>query len=304
MENILNNNNDVRTFLDTANVLTNGLNKSKDKLKILKIDKHLPQIIVPENKTQMFIDWWNSDIRFEKSIPHSFDEGYMIIDTGEYDRHHYSSAEIKALAIEYHTTYRYIENIINDFFKNVESFTLYFKFTSDNSMFVETYGKDGRIISNMEFAVGENSDYEKPIDFNTITTSFGIDDYVGRVNYINLGILISCLWYIATTKKSTKYIYEKRVPQIVGRQKGVVQVSDTKFISTPIYDIGKTRTVKVEHLQKRKKGWTYSHAFQVHGHYRHYKDGKVIFINPYIKGKDKEFKAQQFILTPEEKVEV
>lgn len=123
-------------------------------VKQLKIDKRLPQILIPANKIQLFIDWWNSDIRFEKSIPHSFDEGYMIIDTGEYDRHHYSSAEIKALAIEYHTTYRYIENIINDFFKNVESFTLYFKFTSDNSMFVETYGKDGKIISNMEFAVG------------------------------------------------------------------------------------------------------------------------------------------------------
>lgn len=40
-------------------------------------------------------------------------------------------------------------------------------------------------------------------------------------------------------------------------------------------------------LITRKKGWTYSHSFQVHGHY---KDGKVIFIESYVKGKDKPFK--------------
>ena len=42
-------------------------NNSSDRSKILKIDKRLPQIIVPDNKLPMFIDWWNSDIRFEKS---------------------------------------------------------------------------------------------------------------------------------------------------------------------------------------------------------------------------------------------
>lgn len=300
MENILNNNNDVRTFLDAANVLTNGLNKSKDKLKILKIDKHLPQIIVPENKTQMFIDWWNSDIRFEKSIPHSFDEGYMIIDNvqGNMRKVENYGPMIKAIAKELNTTYRHIENMFKEFMENSKQVTIHFKFLSDNEMFIETYDTQNRLMSNMSFAVGE-SDAEDIIDLNKqVTDEF--DNVAEYMNYIHLGILVSCLWYIATAKKTTKYIYEKRVPQIVGRQKGVVQVSDTKFISTPIYDIGKTRTVKVEHLQKRKNGWTYSHAFQVHGHYRHYKDGKVIFINPYIKGKDKEFKAQQFILTPED----
>ena len=61
----------------------------------------------------------------------------------------------------------------------------------------------------------------------------------------------------------------------------------------------KIRTTTVERLTVRKKGWTYSHSFQVHGHYRHYKDGKVIFIESYIKGKGKPFKAQTTILSPE-----
>ena len=31
------------------------------------------------DKIKMFQDWWNTDIRFEKSIPHSFNAGYLII---------------------------------------------------------------------------------------------------------------------------------------------------------------------------------------------------------------------------------
>lgn len=64
--------------------------------------------------------------------------------------------------------------------------------------------------------------------------------------------------------------------------------------------MSKIRRVKVEGLIKRRKGWTYSHSFQVHGHYRHYKDGKVVFIKPYIKGKGKEEVVQRITLNPKE----
>lgn len=111
--------------------------------------------------------------------------------------------------------------------------------------------------------------------------------------------LATCLWYIATTATNTKYIYEKEHPVIVHRHKDVVTVSDKKVIKTPVYDMQKIRIVKLEKLITRKKGWTYSHSFQVHGHYRHYKDGKVIFIESYIKGKGKPFKAQTTVLAPE-----
>lgn len=269
--------------------------------KILKIDKRLPQIIVPENKIQMFIDWWNSDIRFEKYIPQTFNEGYIKINNIETDLNDmvkYTDL-IKYLARELHTTYRVVEKQFIEFFNISKSITMYFKFTSDSSMFIETYDINNIIMSNMEFAVGIESDAEKPIDLSNMGYVKSFDDLTEKVNYINLAILVTCLWYIATTKRSTKYIYEQKTPVITSRNKGVVQVSDTKFISTPIYDISKIRVVKVDTLSARKKGWTYSHSFEVHGHYRHYKDGRVIFIKPYIKGKNKEFKAQKIIITPE-----
>ena len=58
------------------------------------------------------------------------------------------------------------------------------------------------------------------------------------------------------------------------------------------------KKVKVAHLIKRRQGWTYSHSSQIHGHYRHYKDGKTIFVNSYIKGKNKELQPQVITLDP------
>jgi len=125
-----------------------------------------------------------------------------------------------------------------------------------------------------------------------------MDDSADVFSYYNLALLITCMWYIATTKNTTKYVYEQKHPVVVGRSKGVVKVSDTKVISTPIYDMDKIKVIKVDGLVARKKGWTYSHSFQVHGHFRHYKSGKTIFVQSFIKGKGKDFKSQVITLEP------
>lgn len=274
-----------------------------NKDKTLKIDKHLPQIILPYKKNKMFIDWWNSDIRFEKTVPHSFDEGYLIVETSD------SSIDellnnfkglIKEMAKTFKTTYRNIENQFKVFFEASKKLTLYFKFGDDDYLFIETYGNDDKIFSTMSCKIGDNDEPEQEVLLNhDISEIKSVDDIMNNINYRNLALLISCLWYIATTSRTTKYIYEKKTPVVAKRHRNVVKVSDTKTITTPIYDMNKIRVVKVESLSTRKKGWTYSHAFQVHGHYRHYKSGKVVFINSFIKGKNKDFKAQTITLNPD-----
>ena len=158
----------------------------------------------------------------------------------------------------------------------------------------------------MDFAVGKSEPEPEilsddilhlVLDADNLHMQYDMEQPLEPVVKTLLSQLVTAMWYIATTK-STKYIYENKTPVITGRKKNIVQVSNTKTINTPIYDLNKIRVVKVEHLQTRKKGWTYSHSFQVHGHYRHYRNGKVVFIQSYIKGKDKEFKAQQIILDP------
>ena len=75
---------------------------------------------------------------------------------------------------------------------------------------------------------------------------------------------------------------------------------NNRNITTPIYNLVDKRATTVERLIKKRNGWTISHSFQVRGHYRHYKNGKVVFINPYKKGKkrnDTESKGKKYFLS-------
>lgn len=270
----------------------------------LKIDKHLPQVVVPEKARNMFKEWWNTDIRFEKTIPHSFESGYIILEYNYMKDIDYilkqNNNSIKEIAKTYKTTFRNAEDMFKNLLNSLSKFTIYFKFKSENAMWVDIYDNTNQQFFTIDFAVGE-SEPEPEVSNIDIFSWATVDDNASIETFVKdlLYILVTTLWYIATTK-STKYIYEKKTPVVTSRHKNVVKVSDTKTINTPIYDLNKIRVVKVEHLQTRKKGWTYSHSFQVHGHYRHYQSGKTIFIQPYIKGKEKEFKQQTIIIDPKQ----
>ena len=278
---------------------------NSDKKQQLKINKRLPQIHIEQKQIDLFIEWWNKDIRFQQTIPHSFEEGYLKCDLNlNIDINKFRDI-IKQSAKEYKTTYRVMENTFKDFISMIEHTTIHFKFINNNEVYLNTYDKNNNIISRIEFEYGEDKkDFEEEFTYdkmyNIMNKSNNSDDLMFGFNLLYTIIFVTSIWYIATTRNTTKYVYEHKTPVITSRKKNIVKVSDTKVISTPIYDISKIKTKKVDGLIKHRKGWTYSHAFQVHGHYRHYKDGKVIFVNSYIKGKDKEFKPQTIELKPKE----
>ena len=278
---------------------------NSDKKQQLRINKRLPQIHIEQKQIDLFIEWWNKDIRFQQTIPHSFEEGYLKCDLNlNIDINKFKDI-IKQSAKVYKTTYRVMENTFKDFISMIEHTTIHFKFINNNEVYLNTYDKNNNIISRIEFEYGEDKkDFEEEFTYdkmyNIMNKSNNSDDLMFGFNLLYTIIFVTSIWYIATTRNTTKYVYEQKTPIITSRKKNIVRVSDTKVISTPIYDISKIKTKKVEGLIKHRKGWTYSHAFQVHGHYRHYKDGKVIFVNSYIKGKDKEFKPQTIELKPKE----
>ena len=282
--------------------------KKRDHENLLKMNKRLPKIVLPKSKLKLFDEWWDSDIKHENSIPHSFEEGYLIIELGQIARTEEERvALIKQTAKQFHQTFRQIENELKAFDNELEKITLYFKFINENTLYIDTYDYFGVKLSHMDVEVGENGyddiDVELARTFDFQENEETQENYYSRLlNYFNIKNLVylaTCLWYMATTATNTNYIYEETHQVITGRHKGVVQVSDTKYIRTPVYDMSKIKTVRVEKLIARKKGWTYSHSFQVHGHYRHYKNGNVIFINSFVKGKGKPFKAQEIILEPD-----
>lgn len=278
---------------------------NSDKKQQLKINKRLPQIHIEQKQIDLFIEWWNKDIRFQQTIPHSFEEGYLKCDLNlNIDVNKFKDI-IKQSAKVYKTTYRVMENTFKDFISMIEHTTIHFKFINNNEVYLNTYDKNNNIISRIEFEYGEDKkDFEEEFTYdkmyNIMNKSNNSDDLMFGFNLLYTIIFVTSIWYIATTRNTTKYVYEQKTPIITSRKKNIVRVSDTKVISTPIYDISKIKTKKVDGLIKHRKGWAYSHAFQVHGHYRHYKDGKVVFVNSYIKGKDKEFKPQTIELKPKE----
>ena len=234
----------------------------------------------------MFLEWYNEDLRHQNTLPKAFNEGYLILDNDVMQLDINTCKDyIKQMAKQLNTTYRVMEERLLKYSSCLDKVTIYFHFI-DNNYHLEVFASDNSKVSNISIQLAEGSNeefkdrYIKELDTDWDTT-------LNKFNIFCLVMIFTSMWYISTTTKTTKYYYEKKEP-ITYKKKDVIKVRTDKMITTPIYDMTKIRKVKVDHLIKRRKGWTYSHSFQVHGHYRHYRDGKVIFVNSYIKGKDKE----------------
>lgn len=277
--------------------------------KILKINKKLPQIILPKDKNDYFLEWYNKDLRFQNEIPHTFERGYLFLNGLGFSTQKadifLTPKLIKTFAHEKGTTYRNIENKIKEFITLTEETTVYFEF-KNTLLCLEIYvsGYPNKTITIDLSESNINPDVPNPKIEDAIYQRFqNNEDFNELYAYYCFIILETCLWYIATSTKTSKYYRQDNSsshPSYMYEKKTVVNVKRNKTITTPIYDMTKIKRVKVEGLIKRRKGWTYSHSFQVHGHYRHYKSGKVIFIKPFIKGKGKEEISQTITLNPKE----
>ena len=270
----------------------------------LRINKKLPQIVLPQNKNNYFIEWYDNDLRFQDTIPNSFERGYLFLEGDLYSEKQLEDNDFKelfkTLAKLYETTYRIVENSFKHYIEIIKSTIIYFEF-NNNFLNLDIY-LENKLFNKLELDLSK-TDKTKPnltlLEMQKKLYEEG-KNYQEVYSYYCLILLECCLWYIATTTKTTKYYRQEKAPSYVYEKKEVINVKRNRTISTPIYDMNKIKKVKIEGLIKRRKGWTYSHSFQVHGHYRHYQDGKVIFIKPYIKGKGKEEIVQRITLNPKE----
>lgn len=284
---------------------------AKHDMTILKVNPELPNILISDNKIKLFIDWYNKDIRFQNEVPHTFEKGYIILNSKLFSEDiSVYSIFIKTLAKEHNKTYRQMETLLKNHIDNMNNVTIYFDYNkSSNIIYNYIYGKDGRILSKAEACIGPNKEPSPEILLTSLKTddvnklqneNQFINDVQNQFNYYCLAICTTCLWYLATTTNTTKYKYKEISNHDINENKKVVYVKENKTISTPIYNLSNIKVKSVDRLINKRQGYTYSHSFQVHGHFRHYSDGKVIFINPYIKGKNKPFKPQTLILDPKE----
>lgn len=273
------------------------------KSKPLRIIKKLPQIILPNNKKEMFLKWYDEDLRFQDEIPQTFEKGYLMMDNmfevSSNLKDNFKNL-IKEIAIAYKITYREAENNFNKFIQESEKATIYFEF-KESFLHLDLYFKE-QLINCVDLDLKSiKKEVPNPKVIDKIIEMYNKSENLYNMYGYYALIYVECvLWYLATTQKTTKYYRDEKVTPIHYEKKEIVNPKKNKIISTPIYDMNKIKKVKTESLIKRRKGWTYSHSFQVHGHYRHYSNGKVIFINPFIKGKGKEEISQTIILNPKE----
>ena len=270
----------------------------------LNIRKKLPNIILPANKMQMFIDWWNKDLKYQNTIPIAFNEGYFSMENTLVPELDFNNQEvkntIKEIAKKRRTTYRKIENEIKEGDEIQKKITVYFQF-KDNSI-LEIYTYFSNAIANYGKIDLKSIDINKP-NLEIKEIQFGSKNATETLFIYIFYLFAASMWYISTTTKQTKYIYNKKdlsTLKTKEKNKNIVNVKEKRIVETPFYDFSKIRYVEVDKLVQRRKGWTYSHAFTVCGHYRHYKNGKTIFVKSFIKGKNKPLKAQEIIISPKE----
>ena len=264
----------------------------------------MQRIKIPRKVLPMLEKWFDEDISKETSVPHTFEEGYLIFeDADTLDDN--AREEIKYIARKTHAIYRKVESLYQTL--NGKETILYFKFLNDNELYLERY-TDRMLIQKGKYRIGGVTSlkandvlWKMQVELIGWTEKTAQEYLKSKSNYY-AAILVATLWYMATTK-STKYIHNTvAFPLVRQSTKKAQRISEVtrRKITTSIYDLGKTRVVSLEMLKKRKKGWTYSHAFNVRGHYRHYKSGKVIFVKPFVKCKNLEIKDTEIIVSPKE----
>lgn len=293
--------------------------------KELIINTKLPKIYLPKKKIKTFIDWYNKDLRFVSEVPKAFNEGYFILENDFMTSSKGALRDI--LKRDFREFKKQDPKQIWDLYKirmdyqveHSNTLTFYFKFVEESRIKIEVYLSDGSKLLDSEYIYNDTeketkeyseddghyikasrSNVNKEIDLeNWYKDKTNYTDYIAEIVRITAQLFGCTMWYLSTSTNTTKYIYDnsKKNENI---EKVIRDPQRIKTKSTPIYDLTKIKEVKVEGLIKRRKGWTYSHSFQVHGHYRHYKNGKTIFIQSYIKGKDKDFQQQNIIINPKE----
>lgn len=103
--------------------------------------------------------------------------------------------------------------------------------------------------------------------------------YCQRLAMIWFSVMLLATYYRPEFDSRKQIVGEKAKP----RKKGKKSKATTKMLYVRNYVVGADMLDKLPHEVKHRKGP--DHEFGVRGHYRHYKSGKVVWIQPYTRCK-------------------
>ena len=276
----------------------------------LNINKRLPYIKLPKEKIELFTKWYNIDLRELEELPEVFEEGYLEIDTSAY-----INVKMPTIFdIKSEEKYNELKKLHNKVSVTYSKMIIHFTIKPNNIINIVGYYGDGEYAFNIEFNLKEDETVKKIKQYIASTSDRDykhlpeiqdklfldlyqfstMDEMKTAQNEFNrklgdscLGLVISVIWYLATNT-SEKYLVSNT--KVVESHQNINTNKHHKHhnrtITAPIYYLVDKKPITVDKLIKKRNGWTISHSFQVRGHYRHYKNGKTIFIKSYEKGKE------------------
>lgn len=285
----------------------------------LELDYKLPIISIPENKTIPFLKWYAEDISKNniKDIPEVFEEGYITIKSIPCTFLNNCRAEYtKYLAHIEKMTFRQAETLLKEVYDAMlNDVVMHYKFINGLASIGIYSSKDCKLMITLPLDAYAERNPETPLsslgDVITVEDTVEISDascatnegheFQNTMMMVYLGLFASAMWYMALYKN--RYKYEKQVGReeiretILNRPRPK-KINDTKILTASFYDLSRAPQSKVQTLIKKREGFEYSHQFDVRGHWRHYKSGKVVFIESFTKAKDKPRLQQNIILNP------
>lgn len=226
--------------------------------KELRIIKSLPQITFASDKTETFMKWYDDDLRFQYEIPHSFERGYLFLNGEYFSKNIINSSDknerIKHLAHLYKRTYREVENALNEYDKAITNTIIYFEFKG-NFLYLDIYVENKLAHKLSADIINVDKTKPEPTILESMMKIFDDKDrtFYDMYSYFCFVILQCCLWYMATTTKTTKYIRQNKPGTFFHEEKTFINVKKTKYITTPIYNMNKIRIKNVDGLIKRRK---------------------------------------------------
>lgn len=276
----------------------------------LYINKRLPYIKLPKEKIDLFIKWYNLDLRGLEDLPEVFEEGYLEVDTSEY-----ISMKLPTIfEIKNEDKYNKLKELSNKTRETYSKMIIYFHIQGSVLKLLGYYGNNESAFS-VDFKLKEDETMKKIMQYiaSTSNKNFNHLPEVNEKLVLDLwkyntfedmnaeqkafnrslgdacfGLVVSVIWYLATNTSEKYLVSNTRTSESnqYADNHSKHKHNHNRTITSPIYYLADKKPMTVDKLIKKRNGWTISHSFQVRGHYRHYKNGKTIFIKSYEKGKE------------------
>lgn len=278
-----------------------------DVTKPLILRRKLPQVYITQDKVDILLDWLNSneELRLQK-IPRVLQEGYIVYYNHELDVER-NPEGVQAIKYEARTsgcTYNQAKARFNNLLQRTNPLWFYFIWKGDVCE-ISVYDTERKLhLISIQAHDEEGKDvFDMPTKLDTTNLlTHAFDDERNRwPSYLAMRaamIVTSVFHYMNIQKKNTPTMYKGKNYDIKKR----IQYTEPsiKMVETPVFDLTKKKITKDRLVSQHREFVRRTEAWNVRGHARHYKSGKVIWVDSYIKGNRDNYDGEIYSISPKE----